>query len=65
MIDEQIKNDNEREKLEAIISSGILMVHSGKVEININNGQIQNIHLRQRTFYRRKEDDKKLSTGDL
>lgn len=43
-----------KEKVEALMEAGVFDIISGKVEININNGQIQNIHIYQRTYKRMK-----------
>ena len=41
-----------REKFKALLDSGALGIKSGKVEININNGVFQNIHIYQMTYRR-------------
>jgi len=45
---------NEMEKLKALRESGLFDVDSGKIEINVNNSQIQNIIIHRQTYRRDK-----------
>lgn len=45
---------NYDEKIKALIESGAFDVEFGKVEINIANGQIQNIYIQERKYFRLK-----------
>ena len=41
-----------KEKIDILRESGLFDVYSGKVEINIHNGQIQNIHIHRMVYKR-------------
>lgn len=52
----QNKEKINEEKLEALMEAGVFDIISGKVEINVNNGQIQSIHIYKVTYKRKKSD---------
>lgn len=39
-----------REKFLTLLNAGVFELDSGKIEININNSQIQNIHTHRMTY---------------
>ncbi len=41
-----------REKFLTLLAAGVFELDSGKAEINIHNGQIQNIHIHRMTYQR-------------
>lgn len=43
---------DEMEKLKSLITSGFFELESGKIDINIHNGQIQNITIHQMVYKR-------------
>jgi len=43
---------NNRDKFIEMLKAGVFNLESGKVEININNNQIQNIYIHQMTYKR-------------
>jgi len=40
------------EKYKVLEASGVFMLDSGKIEINVNNGQIQSVHIHKMTYKR-------------
>ncbi len=40
------------EKFIILLNSGLFDLDSGKVEVNVNNGQIQNVHVHKMTYSR-------------
>lgn len=50
-----LPNNELQEKLKALEDSGLFLLDSGKVEINVNNGKIQNITV-HKTVYRRDKE---------
>ncbi len=45
---------NNREKFLTLLESGAFDLESGKIEINVNNGQIQSIHTYSMKYKRKK-----------
>lgn len=45
-----------REKFMILLQSGVFSLESGKVELNVHNNQIQNIHI-HRMLYKRAADN--------
>lgn len=41
-----------REKFLVMLNAGVFELDSGKAEVNIHNGQIQNIHIHRATYVR-------------
>jgi hypothetical protein len=44
-----------REKFLALLEAGVFDIESGKVEVNIHNGQVQNVHVNRMTYRRAAE----------
>lgn len=46
-----------REKFIVLLKSGLFDLQSGKAEINVNNKQIQSVHIHQLTYKRETNDN--------
>lgn len=42
-----------QEKLRILVDSGVFSLQSGKVTVNVHNGQLQTVHVEQRQYQRR------------
>lgn len=42
-----------RDQFNALVESGVFDIESGRVELNIHNGQVQNVHVRKMTYKRK------------
>lgn len=47
-----------RESFSALLEAGVFTIQSGKVVIDIHNGQVQNVHIDQLTYKRKSVDQK-------
>lgn len=46
-----LTKENE-EKYLALLQAGVFDLDSGRVEINVNNGKVQNVHIHKMTYKR-------------